>query len=461
MTRRQLLARSAALLLSSSTLGSLLSACREPPRTPVAPGSAPTAPPTTAPPTSKPPEPLELRWISQRHPALDLAFERLQVWAQQKGNVRVVPAPITYEVYLDKLSAELLLSRPNAEIIWHNDDWGQLWGPYLEPLDDLKVIRDKTDSRMYDPFWIWEGNVTGLPWVETIQTFFIRKDLIPESEVLDWTFRDMVQRLTRLQADGKVKWGYVGGMKYPHTWFSWLWSIWANGSDLYLPRYERDNRLLQQSGWRPGCTEQGWTEVLEFWWNALFTTKICPPGMVGYTRTDADAVFMGGEAAMTSNDSPLLADYTNPQKSKIADRVGLAGFPVGPSGDRRTGHRAPWGFAVPRATAPDKKAIAKEALGFLLADEESQTQLWDKTGSVPPNLDVQKKLRKTDDLFDRLMTVTNDAPKPVLPAYYFAQWPQANATLSELLGKYMAGERSAALTVLDELSRALHRIPQV
>ena len=163
---------------------------------------------------------------------------------------------------------------------------------------------------------------------------------------------------------------------------------------------------------------------------------------------------------MTNNDSPLWGDYTNPQKSKVADNVGFAGFPVGPSGDRRTGHRAPWGFAIPKAISPEKKALAKEAVGWLLTDEESQTQLWKKTGGVPPNLDVQKKLRDTDELFNKLMRVTNDAPKAILPAYYFPQWPQANSTLSDILGRYMTGEKGAAPKILEELAAALEKVPQ-
>lgn len=130
--------------------------------------------------------PVELRFIAQKHPALDLAFKRLQVWALRTGKARIVPAPISYEVYLEKMSAELLLDRPNAEIIWHNDDWGALWDPYLEPLDEIKsVVIRKADKNLYSPFWFWGGRLTAVPWVQTIGTIFIRKDLIPESEALN------------------------------------------------------------------------------------------------------------------------------------------------------------------------------------------------------------------------------------------------------------------------------------
>src|SRR2546422_5359282 len=55
--------------------------------------------------------------------------------------------------------------------------------------------------------------------------------------------------------DGKVKWGFVGGMKYPHGWFTFFWSIWANGGDLMLPVHERRNAELAKNGWKSRSEE--------------------------------------------------------------------------------------------------------------------------------------------------------------------------------------------------------------
>ena len=462
LSRRRLLQLT--LLGAAGTAASLLGACQPapaaqptaPPPPPSTPGGAPTAPPA-----AKPARVLELRWAAQKHPALDFAFERAQVWAQQTGKARVVQAPISYEVFVDKLSAELLLDHPNVDITWYNDDWGQLWGQHLEPVDDIKAIREKTHKTMYDPFWIWDGKLTGVPFLETLQTFFIRKDLIDEKEVLEWDWNEFVERAKAAQQTGQVKWGFVGGMKYPHTWFTWLWAVWSNNCDIYLPKYERDNKVLEQNGWKSGLREHCWIETAQFWWDNINTHKISPPGMPGYTRTDADAIFMAGDAAIINQDSPLYGDYTNPQKSKIHDKVGFAGFPVGPSGDQRTGHRAPWGFAIPKNAEPEKKAVAKELLEWLLVDEETQTQLWKKTGGVPPNLDVQKKLADTDETFNRLVQVTGiGAPKVVLPAYYFPQWPQAHSTLSDALGKVITSRPEDWPRIFEETAAQLEKIPK-
>jgi len=414
----------------------------------------------TAPRVARAAGPVELRWVADRQPAPALAFDRAQVWAQRTGKAQIVRAPISYQVYVEKMSAELLLDKPNADILWHNDDWGQLWGQYLEPLEDITEIRAKTDTKMYAPFWVWDGKVTGLPWVQTLQSFFIRKDLIPEKEVVDWHWTDVVDRLSKLQKAGKVKWGFVGGMKYPHDYFTWLWSLWANNTDLYAPAYERDNAVLQKTGWKSLARTKNWVEVANFWWDAVHTNNICPPGLPGYSRTDADAIFMAGGAAMVNQDTTLFGTYRDPQKSKIHDRIGFAGFPMGPSATKRDGHQAPWGFAIPRKADPEKKAVAKEVLRFLLTDEESQALIWTKTGGFPSNNDVVKKLAASDPLFNHVADVTIRAPLLVLPAYYFPQWPKANATLSDMLGKGIIGAKSDFPKVLDELAAEFEKIPQ-
>ena len=48
----------------------------------------------------------------------------------------------------------------------------------------------------------------------------------------------------KLQADNKVKFGYVGAMSMNNTWFTWFWSMWGNNCDVLMPFYERDNKVL-------------------------------------------------------------------------------------------------------------------------------------------------------------------------------------------------------------------------
>ena len=49
---------------------------------------------------------------------------------------------------------------------------------------------------------------------------------------------ELVSTGQRLQKEGKVKWGYVGGMSMNNTWFSLWWSMWANNCDILKPLFE-------------------------------------------------------------------------------------------------------------------------------------------------------------------------------------------------------------------------------
>jgi len=197
------------------------------------------------------------------------------------------------------MTANLTSKGGQYDIIWHNDDWGQLWGRYLEPVDDVPAIK-KMNRFLYEPPFVWDGKDTGVAFVETIGTFFYRTDLLKEGE-FPKTWDEFVKTCQRLQKDGKVKWGFAGGMKYPHGWFTFFWSIWANGGDLMLPLRERRNEELARAGWKAAIAEPEAVQAVEFWWDNIETHKIAPPGQPGYSRDDANAIFMAGDAAITAH----------------------------------------------------------------------------------------------------------------------------------------------------------------
>ena len=92
-------------------------------------------------------------------------------------------------------------------------------------------------------FWNDEKKLTVVPMAHTVGTFFYRTDLVKPEEV-PTTFAELVSVSQRLQKEGKVKWGYVGGMTMNNTWFSLWWTMWANNCDIFKPLFERDNDKL-------------------------------------------------------------------------------------------------------------------------------------------------------------------------------------------------------------------------
>ena len=135
-------------------------------------------------------------------------------------------------------------------------------------------------------------------------------------------------------------------------------------------------------------------QVAEFWWDAINTHKISPRGMPTYDRNEANAVFTAGDAAFTVSDSVYWGTFNDPAKSKVAGRVGIALFPLGPLRKEAFAWNDIWGWAIPKAVPAERKALAKRMLSDIMSDEAGQTDLFRKTGAPPPNMQLWDKLAK-------------------------------------------------------------------
>jgi ABC-type glycerol-3-phosphate transport system substrate-binding protein len=377
----------------------------------------------------------------------------MEKWAEA-NDVTLVKIPMAYDIFQEKVTASLTSGGDQFDVIWHNDDWGQLWKKWVEPTGDIEGM-DKVAQSPLDAFINDDGEVGVVPMAHTVGTFFYRTDLIGEDEV-PTTFEELVEVSKRLQEEGKVKWGYVGGMKMNHTWFSFWWSMWANGCDIFLPIYERDNAVLEENGWQPALTEPCQQEIVEFWWDALHDNKISPPGMISYGRDEANAIFMAGDAAFTVVDSTHFGDFNNPDKSRIAGNVGMAKFPIGPGRDEPIAWNEIWGWAIPRGVPDDRKALAKEMLGALLTDIDGQVKQWQDTGGPPPNMDAWEVIAAQDPVFGQLKAVVFEVDIPMHAAYYFPNWPAVHKAYSDTVIEAMTGDREDIAEVLQRGVQTVH-----
>ena len=232
----------------------------------------------------------------------DASIAMFETWGAKNG-VKIVKVPNSYGVYVEKMTASLTSNSDQYDVIWHNDDWGQLWAHLLEPTDDIPGLQFAEKWGMDKVvFGNAQGQNTVVPMGQTFSVFFYRTDLLQPNEVPK-TQAEVVEVSKKLQAANKVKWGYVGGMAMNHTWFSWFWSMWGNNCDVLMPFYERDNKVLAQNGWKSSLNEPCMKQTVEYWWDAINTHKISPRGMPAYDRTEANAIFTSGDAAFTVADS--------------------------------------------------------------------------------------------------------------------------------------------------------------
>lgn len=397
---------------------------------------------------------VEIKVGYMKNPIQDASVAMLEKAAARHG-ARLVKIPMAYSVFQEKVTATLTSGGDQFDIIWHNDDWGQLWQKWLEPTDDVPGMANIDRWPVEASFYNDDRKLTVVPMAHTVGTFFYRKDLVKENEVPK-TWADLVKVGKRLQDGGKVKWGYVGGMAMNNTWFSYWWTMWGNECDILLPIYERDNTVLERNGWKPAINLPCQREVVEFWWDAINTHKISPKAMTTYTRVEANAVFMAGDAAFTLVDSTHFGEFNDPARSKIVGKVGMAPFPTGPRRSKPVAWNEIWGWAIPKGVPAERKAVAKKILGDMLTDEAGQIEMWKSTGGPPPNVKLWAKLAATDPVFAELKRAVFDHQGPMHSAYYFPKWPAVHKAYSDVVIKATTGRREDIQKVLDEGVNIVH-----
>jgi ABC-type glycerol-3-phosphate transport system substrate-binding protein len=405
--------------------------------------------------TSAAQAPKEIRVGYQPNPIQDASLAMMEKWGAKHG-VKITKIPNSYGVYVEKMTASLTSNSDQYDVIWHNDDWGQLWKKLLEPMDDVPGLKF-ADKWGMDPiiFNNDEGKTTVVPLGHTFGAFFYRTDLLKEGEVPK-THAELVTVSKKLQEAKKVKFGYVGAMAMNHTWFTWFWTMWTNECDVLLPVYNRDNATLAKQGWKSGMTEPCMKEIAEYWWDAINTHKISPKGMPAYDRNEANAVFMAGDAAFTVADSVYWATFNDPAKSKIAGKVGITYFPLGPRRKDHFSWNDIWGWAVPKSISPERKKLAKQLLNDMMMDEEGQLELWKRTGAPPPNTHVWEKIAKDDEFMRQLKKFNMDIKRKAHSAYYFEKWPAVHKAFNDAATKAVTGDRKDIPKALEDGAVAVH-----
>src|SRR5258706_1415238 len=78
----------------------------------------------------------ELRIGYQPSPIQEYSIAMFEAWGAKNG-VKIVKVPNSYGVYVEKMTASLTSGSDQYDVIWHNDDWGQLWAHLLEPTEHI------------------------------------------------------------------------------------------------------------------------------------------------------------------------------------------------------------------------------------------------------------------------------------------------------------------------------------
>ena len=398
---------------------------------------------------------VKLRVVYQPFTIHNQQVKWMQEWAKKNPDIEIEPVPLAYELYYPKVSTAIQASRCEYDIVWHNDDWGMAWIEFMEPVDDVENFK-AVPRHLWDIFWADEKHprASAVPFIGTSAGMFYRKDLIPNPPK---TWKEVEAVSLKLMKEGKVKFGYLGGVKYPHAYFTLLAFMWSNQGDILYPPFERRNDILAKNGWKPFVTDVTMIEVLEFWWDQIHKTKTVPADFVGYTRTAAMAIFQAGDCAMVGEDALKYGDVNDPAKSKVAGKVGLTSFPYGPHGKGPLSWDVPWGWGIPKSIPEENKKAAKKVIGYMLSDEV-QLDMWKTTGGIPVTTHLREKLFQTDPLFKEFAMATYKAPVLVMSAHYYPAWPQVHSIWNDYCIKALMGAKKDIKKVMVQCEEELKKV---
>lgn len=401
-----------------------------------------------------------LRVAYMPYPVHKQQLKWMEKWAAERG-IKIERAPIAYENYAQQVAMHLTRKDPPFDVIWHNDDWGEMYAKLLEPIDDIPNFK-KVSPTLYEgvfpdrvPFKPGAYRITGVPFTTTSAVLFYRKDLAPFAPR---TYDELIKLCQSLMKQGKVPWGFIGGTVYPHLWGTLIWSLASNNVFIFEPGGGIcDTAVIASYGFTPMVDDPRFQETVEFWWDNIYTHKISPLEVIGYTRTDSDAIFKEGNVFAVWQDSIMYGTFNDPQQSKVAGKVGVMPFPAGPHGKKASWDIC-WAWGVPKNIADERKKVAKELLNYLISDEV-QIDLWKETGGPPVTVNVRKQLYETDPLFREVgnATIYTDLVWES-GGYYFAEWPKVMMTVGEYFQNMMKGKREDIPAMLAKLKAEINEI---
>lgn len=401
-----------------------------------------------------------IRFVATNHPYPEAIKALIPEFEKQTG-IKVnmesyfedqLTQKLTVEMTSGSSTIDVFMTRPLQEgRLFSKNKWYEPLNPYLSDASKTPAAWDWADfQKSAVEATTLNGTVYAVPIVSEWQMLFYRKDLFEQA-----------------------------GLKPPAT----LEELEAAAKKLHNP--EKDIYGIVSRGQRGAAVTQFSSYLFEFGGDFLkdgksvidtpeavkaiqFYGKILkeygPPGVTNMSWPQAQALMASGKVAMWTDASTLLPGLLDPQKSKIADKVGLAPFPAGPAGFKPF-NVVPWAVSV-SAQSKNKDAAwefvkwlsSKETMkkAQLAGNTTARNSIWgdpEIIAKLQPGLaDIAKKTAATATPYDRpLMTAVveaRDAIGDVLvksiesggTADIQSLAAEANAKVNELLQKSGEGK---------------------
>jgi len=294
---------------------------------------------------------------------------------------------LTVEFTSGTSSIDVFMTRPLQEgRLFSRNNWYQPLNKYIDKNDAKWNFKDYPDSTIQAA--TYNNKLYAVPLVTEWHVIFYRKDLFQQAKINPPTnFEELEAAAKAFTNPANEMYGFVsrGQRGAAVTQFSsYLYSF---GGDFIK---------------KGKCVIDSPEAIKAFKFYGKMLHEYGPPGVTNMSWPQAQALFASGKVAMWPDASTLIAGLLAPDKSKVADKVGVAVFPAGPTGShpymvlpwaismgaQSKNKAAAWTF-IKWATSPE---VTKKAQ--LAGNTMSRTSVWSDSevlAKIQPDLALSAK----------------------------------------------------------------------
>jgi multiple sugar transport system substrate-binding protein len=382
-SRRSLLSKGVAAGVGVSALGSLLAACGSGGNT----GSS---------------GPVTIQYAALQDQTGEQVAEINRFNQLHAGKIKVeylqLP-PVATDQY-NKFVTAFRAQSPTPDVVHIDVTWPSQFAlpGWLAPLDQY------VSSSYLQQFWPSAANVAkingkiyGIQRYMDIGMLYYRTDLVekyggsvPQTRA---EMEAMAKEIMAKEAAQGIKYGYLSpGKKIEAIVDTWLEMIWGAGGNIGQPGNLSVNNSVA-------------IDALQYMHDLIYTKNLSPTGTNTYAPNDLLALFQNGEAPFMRNWTFAYALANDPQKSKVAGKVGIA--PTLAT-DGNNGHGCTGGWVLAINSYSQHKDEAWQFIDFLLS-KETQLSMSTHAGLISSRPDVVNDagLQAAQPIFKQLPAILN------------------------------------------------------
>ncbi|MFM7313265.1 MAG: ABC transporter substrate-binding protein [Cyanobium sp.] len=351
--------------------------------------------------------------------------------------IEVARGPLDTEAMSDLAIGSLLLGSTPYDLLLMDVSWTARYvaAGWLEPLEPL--LGDHALEAMVPgarPGNAFGGHLWRMPLTGDTGLLYWRTDLMerpPQTTV-------ELERIARqLQAEGRVRWGYVWqGRQYEGLSCVMLEATHAFGGRWWQPDGSR-------AGGHPELDSVGAVRAAS-WLDSLVSTGISPPAVADFAENEALQLFAAGDAAFLRN-WPYAWREIEKGGGPIVGKVGVSPVVSAP-GERSGGTLGTWGLSLLSGSAHPQQAA--EVIRWFTGPETQKALVLDQ-GYAPTwtALYDDADLKRRHPLLEVQRQALEKGPlvRPLTPLY---------SQLSDLLQRQINGMLTGPATAREAMDMA-------